>query len=427
MALRIYIYEDKNFHRFFPLTYLRPVSTLRAGILPLYRRAERHFPGAEISLVTRTQIASLVSEQNPDVPVNILKREQEDVLFLNGAIRSFGDLAQCVTEARIATRFAVAEETAALLLPAFVVSDVPTLATPANYLKVVAQQAGQIAVAPTSATMYHYCWELVDDIGPQIRSDFEYLAPTTPRPERLPSGAHLINAEAIHLGEGTTVCPGAVIDASQGPVFIDANCRVDPQAAIYGPCCVGQDTAVVAGKLVHSSIGHTCRVGGEVESSIFHSAVNKYHAGFIGHSYVGSWVNFGAMTTNSDLKNNYSTIRVSLGGRSIDTGSIKVGSFIGDHTKFGIGTLLNTGINIGVCCNIFGGSLVSDKEVPSFSWGTTGAWDRYDPEKAIDTARRTTRRRDLPLSDREAHVLRDLAAGRFSADGAIDFGELIGA
>ncbi|MCK4371955.1 MAG: hypothetical protein KAW61_02360, partial [candidate division Zixibacteria bacterium] len=169
------------------------------------------------------------------------------------------------------------------------------------------------------------------------------------------------------------------------------------------------------------SIGHTCRVGGEVEESIFHSYVNKYHAGFIGHSYVGPWVNFGAMTTNSDLKNNYSTIRSSVGGELIDTGSIKVGSFIGDHTKFGIGTLLNTGINIGVSCNLFGGSLIADKEVPSFSWGNSGRYERYEIEKAIDTACKSTARRNHTLSEGEVELLRQLFDGRVEEKGIMSF------
>jgi hypothetical protein len=149
--------------------------------------------------------------------------------------------------------------------------------------------------------------------------------------------------------------------------------------------------------------------------------VNKYHAGFIGHGYVGSWVNFGAMTTNSDLKNNYGTIRVSVNGEQIDTGSIKVGSLIGDHTKFGIGTLLNTGINIGVSCNIFGGTLITDKEVPSFQWGSTGNYVDYRFDKAIETIRKAAERRNVTLTAQEEALLQAIAEGARSEQGIIDF------
>jgi UDP-N-acetylglucosamine diphosphorylase/glucosamine-1-phosphate N-acetyltransferase len=190
--------------------------------------------------------------------------------------------------------------------------------------------------------------------------------------------------------------------------------------AIYGPAFVGANCRLVVGKISSSSIGHTSRGGGEVEHSVFHAYVNKYHAGLIGHSYVGPWVNFGAMTTNSDLKNNYSTIKCTLNGEHIDTGSIKVGSFIGDHTKFGIGTLLNTGINIGVSCNLYGGTLIADKEVPSFNWGQTGNYHQYHFDKALETAARSMARRNVELSDAERTRLKQIFEGNLSVKGVFE-------
>lgn len=149
--------------------------------------------------------------------------------------------------------------------------------------------------------------------------------------------------------------------------------------------------------------------------------MNKYHAGFIGHSYVGSWVNFGAMTTNSDLKNNYSSISVSVDGQIIDTGSIKVGSFIGDHTKFGIGTLLNAGINVGLCCNLYGGNLITDREVPSFRWGNSSGYEVYRFDKAIKTIRSSTERRNVVLSTAAEEYLRGLSEGKVDATGVLKF------
>jgi hypothetical protein len=125
------------------------------------------------------------------------------------------------------------------------------------------------------------------------------------------------------------------------------------------------------------------------------------------------------MTTNSDLKNNYSAIKVSLNGQMVDTGSNKVGSFIGDHTKFGIGTLLNTGINIGVSCNVFGGGLVADKEIPAFSWGSSGSFVKYDFRKAIETARVVTARRNFRMSEAEERMLEAVAEGKASDKGIL--------
>jgi hypothetical protein len=155
---------------------------------------------------------------------------------------------------------------------------------------------------------------------------------------------------------------------------------------------------VTGGKISGCSIGAVCRVGGEVEETIIQGYTNKYHAGFLGHSYVGEWVNFGAMTTNSDLKNNYTPVKVAVNGKEIDTGSLKVGSFIGDFTKTAIGTLLNTGINIGISCNLVSDSLVVDKEIPDFTWYSMRHKMEYSMAKALDTIERTMARREKKLT-----------------------------
>ncbi len=423
MTLKVVFYEDDRVDQFHPLSYLRPVYALRAGIVPLVERVRRHFDNIEIALTARDQIAPMVTEAFPNYPVNILKKPEGDVLFLNGRIRDYGDLPGLVKGARVSTIFRQGDETVALYLDRVELEKVPSIGTQTVYQELFDRRCSHLAPAKTSATLYDYCWEIMADIEPEIEADFEQLRPNvlTASGEAVPAGVHLIRPERIHVGQGTMVCAGAVLDASEGPIFIGANCKIDAQAAIYGPCFVGDDSMVVAGKIAGSSIGETCRVGGEVEESVFHSFVNKYHAGFIGHSYVGPWVNFGAMTTNSDLKNNYSQIRVSLNGEAIDTGSIKVGSFIGDHTKFGIGTLLNTGINIGLCCNVFGGTLVADKEVPSFRWGGPDGWAEYQIDKAIETTRRSMERRQQLLSDFQESALREIARGEIKNEGVLAF------
>lgn len=428
MSLNVFVFEDEAHTQFYPLAHLRPIFALRSGILPLYKRVQRFFPGAQVSLICREEVAPLMAQQEPDFPINILKRNSGDVLMVNGRLRDPGDLSQLADSAQLSTVFRSDKEIAAILLKDFSLGEIPSLATPSDYLSLLNDQKTELLSHETTAQLYSYCWDLVADIDQEIKADFEFLNPTVlgPGAADVYPGVIVIEPQKVHVGEGCNLKPGAVLDASAGPIYIADNCRVDSQAAIYGPCFIDHDSVVVAGKVEGCSIGHTCRVGGEVEESVFQSCVNKYHAGFIGHSYVGSWVNFGAMTTNSDLKNNYSNIWVSLGGKRVNSGSIKVGSFIGDHTKFGIGTLLNTGINIGVCCNIFGGTLIVDREIPSFSWGGMDGFKNYFIDKAIETAQKSTVRRDLPLSDCEETLLRDLAKGQTSGDGMMDLTGLPG-
>jgi UDP-N-acetylglucosamine diphosphorylase/glucosamine-1-phosphate N-acetyltransferase len=423
MPIGICIYEDSKFSQFFPLTYLRPVYLLRAGIYPLFRRAAWYFPESDISFAARDQIGPLIAEQHHDFPLGMIQRNYEDVLFLNGRIRKFGNLAQLVAESRLTTVFHNGDETVGVIFKRESVESIPKLATPKEYLDQFQAERKDIPDFETSATLYHYPWEIMADIEAEIVRDFETVRENYRRPSRVSvhSGAYVLNQELVLLENDVEVMPGAVIDATRGPVYVGQNTRIEPHAAIYGPCYIGPNSVVLAGKVTASSIGHTCRVGGEIEESVFHAYVNKYHAGFIGHSYVGQWVNFGAMTTNSDLKNNYSNIRVSLNGESIDTGMMKVGSFIGDHTKFGIGTLLTTGINIGVCCNLFGGSLISDKEVPPFQWGNTGNYVGYEFDKAMVTARRAAERRNCTLSECEEAVLRSVYEDAQPSEGIVEF------
>ena len=131
----------------------------------------------------------------------------------------------------------------------------------------------------------------------------------------------------VYVAPGARVHPMVVIDAEHGPVYIDEGAEIHPFTRIEGPCYIGKKSILLGAKCREgNSIGPMCRVGGEVEESIIHGYSNKYHDGFLGHAYVGEWVNLGALTTNSDLKNDYTTVSVSLDGKdSIDTGSTKVG------------------------------------------------------------------------------------------------------
>ena len=188
-----------------------------------------------------------------------------------------------------------------------------------------------------------------------------------------------------------------VIDAEHGPVYIDEGAEIHPFTRIEGPCYIGKNSILLGAKCREgNSIGPFCRIGGELEESIIHGFSNKYHDGFIGHSYVGQWVNLGALTTNSDLKNDYSNVSVMLDGKtSIDTGSTKVGSLIGDHTKTSIGTLFNTGSYVGAMAIIMATGKPLPKFIPSFSWFIEGNVTKgFGRRSLYQTAEKATGRRN---------------------------------
>jgi hypothetical protein len=150
-----------------------------------------------------------------------------------------------------------------------------------------------------------------------------------------------------------------------------------------------------------------CRIGGEVEESIIHGYSNKYHDGFLGHAYVGEWVNLGALTTNSDLKNDYSTVSVRMDRKTIDTGSTKVGSFIGDHVKTSIGTLLNTGTIIGTMAVLMATGAPLPKYIPPFGWFLNGVVSKgFGLSILLQTARKAMSRRKVELTEEDEILLR---------------------
>jgi UDP-N-acetylglucosamine diphosphorylase/glucosamine-1-phosphate N-acetyltransferase len=200
----------------------------------------------------------------------------------------------------------------------------------------------------------------------------------------------------IYVAPGALIHPMVVLDASQGPIYIDQEVEIHPFTRVEGPCYIGKKSILLGAKCREgNSIGPLCRVGGEVEESIIHGYSNKYHDGFLGHAYVGEWVNLGAGTSNSDLKNDYSSVSVTLDGKQpIDTGSTKVGALIGDHAKTSIGTLLNTGAYVGAMALIAATGKPLPKFIPSFAWFLEGVVTKgFGKRKLYETARTAMDRR----------------------------------
>ena len=169
-------------------------------------------------------------------------------------------------------------------------------------------------------------------------------------------------------------------------------------ARLVGPLWIGPGCKVFGGHVGTSSIGPICKVRGEIADSVLLGYVNKAHDGYLGHALLGRWVNLGAMTTNSDLKNNYGPVSVWTPDGPRNTGLMKVGCFLGDHVKTGIGTVLNTGTVVGAGSNLFGGAMPPTR-VPAFSWGTGSDLSEYRLDKFLENAERAMDRRDVPLSE----------------------------
>lgn len=221
---------------------------------------------------------------------------------------------------------------------------------------------------------------------------------------------HLINPENICLAKGAKLSPGSVLDGSKGPIVLDEGATVGPNAVIQGPAYVGKFSTVHPLALIRpgTTIGMMCKVGGEISNSIISPFSNKAHDGFLGDSFLGSWVNLGAGTTTSNLKNTYGTVSIHIGQTEHKTGRRMLGSIVGDHTKTAIGTRLNTGSYIGYCCLLAGNGL-APKFLPSFSFWTADGTEKYDMSKAREVAGRVMDRRDKQFGDVDESILQYVA------------------
>ena len=201
-----------------------------------------------------------------------------------------------------------------------------------------------LPLADAKLPTWNYIWDLILANPAQLTEDFRAAGRSGIDGEAQVEDPVAIRGSRsdIFVGRGAKIHPMVVLDAEHGPIYIDEDVEIHPFTRIEGPCYIGRNSILLGAKCREgNSIGPLCRIGGEVEESIIQGYSNKYHDGFLGHAYVGQWVNLGALTTNSDLKNDYSEVKITLDGRTqLSTGSTKVGALIGDHAKTSIGTLL---------------------------------------------------------------------------------------
>jgi len=380
----IYLFEDEGWKDLLPLTYLRPVSELRCGVFTLRERIEKVLGVRRVEVLARQYL----SETPGRPPI---------VSLVEGAIYINGRLLRCSKETIVGLKkgemSVVNDEVVAFRAASGSETELPFTRT------FLSSQRKIHTLRTVDSELAKYPWDLIRANQAVLVSDSSFL-----RGEVngfIDSSVKLYgDRKRLSLGENSRIEDFSILHLERGPIHVGKDVHIRGFTSIEGPCYIGDATVVEGAKLQGSSFGPECRLSGEIEASIFQGYSNKHHGGFLGHSLVGEWVNLGAETTNSDLKNNYSEVRVQLGDKSKSTGLLKFGCIIGDHTKTGIGTLINTGAVFGVFCNVLGGKL-SRKYLPSFSWDTGDGFAEYEIDRAVETARIVMGRRGLQLT---AHV-----------------------
>lgn len=408
MANSICIFEDVHYSQLLPLVYFRPVYNLRCGILSLKAKLFRAYPKATFSIHCRAYLADYMKVRNPGIRVNEISGDE--CLFINGRV---------IADAEFSKKVPLHEKSDVVYV--YKNQVVAARVSGRNLTKLRKNIGSLLSLSDfdgipqkdINVDLISYSWNLIQNNKTQLMKDYALLVGAkkkTGNKGKVYKGAYLLNEKDIFIDDGAIIKPGVVLDAEGGPIFIGKNVKIFPHATIIGPAYIGDGSLVKIGAQIYSdtTIGPICKVGGEIESSIIHGYTNKQHDGFLGHSYVGAWVNLGAGTTVSDLKNNYHSVRVTVGGEQFDTGLQFVGPTLGDHAKTAINSMFNTGTVIGVSSNIFGDGF-PPKYVPSFSWGAAGeTFTTYNIDRAIDVARRVMLRRNIVLTPAEDKLFRKI-------------------
>ncbi len=246
-------------------------------------------------------------------------------------------------------------------------------------------------------------WTLMAENAGRTHMDLELLFPGGAGPGAGPlpelDGVRRLGPHPVSAADDVEVEPEVVLDTREGPIHLGPGVRVHAFTRLRGPAFIGPDSVLLGGTLERLSCGPVCKLHGEISGSVVNGYCNKAHHGYLGHAVLGRWVNLGAMTTNSDLKNTYGTVRVPApsGQGEVDSGLLKAGILLGDHVKTGIGTLMNTGSVVGAGSNLFGGEM-PPRDVPPFSWGNGSRLTVYRRASFLTTAERVMQRRDVDLS-----------------------------
>jgi UDP-N-acetylglucosamine diphosphorylase/glucosamine-1-phosphate N-acetyltransferase len=392
--MRICIFEDARVATLEPIALSRPAFELRCGFTTIAQKHRRYFRPDAVFALVRPYLSDLFARQHPTIAVNDLDALGEGTTILVNA--------RWLPPSRPA-RFDAEEISADGSWIASVDDEIAyAVLTPdelapcadANFPYCLDQWRRTLPSRPAGGRMVRYLWDLVDANAEQLADDFQATRPAE-TPHR-PTTLTLIGpSDWLRVDPTARIDPFVVADASNGPVVIERDAVVTSFTRLEGPCWIGPRSHIFAAHIRGgTTIGPNCRIGGEVEASIIQANSNKYHEGFLGHSYVGEWVNIGAGTHASDLRNDYGDVKMIVNGVLTNSGRAKVGCFLGDHTKIGLGCLINTGTSVGVFGNLLPAGELLPKFIPSFSWVQHGnVADRADLPALFATAEQAMARR----------------------------------
>lgn len=391
--MRLYVFDDRQVSDWQPFALSRPCAELWFGTRSLRGRLEEFAGIGASGILTRPWLDSFSEEGAPPVISVEDLGDEEDRLFL---------CCRAVPDPRV--RFELPSGLTTLemegeIIGAYVPSG--SKSPGSDWFAEPAPLAGAALVV--EGTVLGHVWELVEHSADRTAADLDSGLPGVPEASAS-SGLERLGAGRLQLAADVRIEPGVLFDLREGSICLDRRVEVLAGTRLTGPLYAGPSSRLLGGSLARLSAGPYCYLRGEIEESVVLGYTNKAHDGFLGHAYVGRWVNLGALTTNSDLKNTYGTVRLAGPTDEVDTRLMKFGCLIGDHVKTAIGTLIPTGAVLGCGANVLAN--LPEKWVPPFSWGGPETVHRKDG--FLRTAEVSAGRRGVHFGDGERTWLSDV-------------------
>jgi UDP-N-acetylglucosamine diphosphorylase/glucosamine-1-phosphate N-acetyltransferase len=378
------LFDDAHRSDLLPFTFLRPVADIRAGILTIREKWEFYLKKKTSSLTE-----PYLSKKFPIV-------KQEHNVLINGSVIPNLELVDLIINIKPG-QVLIKED----CLIAYHITDEELEKSVKSDMEEVDVNIPFIRIINT--------WDIFKLNDVLLHQDYEMLTRGR-KSAPLNKTNNIIHPENVFVEEGALV-DYATINATGGPVYIGRNAEIMEGSLIRGPFAILDHSVLKMGSKIYgaTTIGPHCKVGGEVNNSVFFGYSNKAHDGFIGSSVIAEWCNLGAATNNSNLKNTYDPVRLwSYPDETfINTGLQFCGLLMGDHSKSGINTMFNTGTVVGVFANIFGSGFPRNF-VPSFSWGGSSGFQTYNLKKALLVARQVMQRRDIEFTADEEEILTEV-------------------
>lgn len=378
----ILIDDKKVWQQLLPLTYTRPVSEIRVGILTIREKWEKH-----LKMKASYQTEAYLSEKFQ------FSASKGDSLFINSCVIPDDKLIAKIKKLKSGQGLKQDNKWIAYKSEAINFNENIVLQNSEAYSNLL--------------VLIEHVWDIFKKNGEAIQLDFSLL--TKGRKSQVLSKSNTVigKRNQIFLEKGAKA-EAAIFNTTSGPIYIGKNAEVMEGSVVRGPFSLGEESTLKLLCKVYgpTTIGPHSKVGGEVNNSVIFGYSNKAHDGFLGNSVLGEWCNLGADTNNSNLKNNYGNVKLYsyATGKNEDTGLQFCGLIMGDHSKSGINTMFNTGTVVGVGANIFGGGF-PPTHIPSFTWGGAEGMETYRIDKMFETAARVYERRHLDFNSTEKNIL----------------------